>query len=98
MSNIQIEIMVGPGDSLLRAPRENMPRRRKRREGILNLRRNDGTGIMDPVPFVAVMDIILRGRYLEVGRGFVIREEIKEIRRASEQTEASQNGEGLIPA
>jgi hypothetical protein len=56
---------------------ERMDKQRARkdinREEILNLKRNDGTGIKDPVPFIAVLNIITKGRYLKLGRGFTIR-------------------------
>jgi len=60
-----------------------MPRRRKRRmadtEEILPVRREDGT--LDVTPYIAVLNIITKGKYLNRGRGFAIKQEIKDIRR-----------------
>jgi len=69
-----------------------MPRSRKsqrakgraNREEILNLKRNDGVGVKDPTPFVAVLNLIMRGKYLRVARGFPIKSTIKEINKIEE--------------
>lgn len=65
-------------------PRSRKSQRAKRkvvREELLNLRRPDGkgTGKTDPTPFVAVLNLITRGKYLALGAGFVVRRPIKEI-------------------
>jgi len=56
-------------------------KRKANKEELLNLRRPDGkgTGKTDPTPFIAVLNIITRGKYLALGAGFVVRKPIKEI-------------------
>ena len=36
-------------------------------------------GILDPTPFVAILNIITRGKYLEFGRGFLVRKRLPKI-------------------
>jgi len=62
-----------------------MPRRIKYREEKLNLRREDrrgdAIGILDPTPYIAVLNMLTNGKYLEVGGGFPIKQKISDIRR-----------------
>ena len=55
-------------------------RRQVGREEVLEVRRNNGKGILDTTPYIAVLNMITKGKYLRVGRGFVIRRRIKEIK------------------
>jgi hypothetical protein len=53
-------------------------KRRANKEEILPVRREDGT--LDVTPHIAVLNMITKGKYLKVGRGFIIRRKIKEIK------------------
>ena len=59
---------------------KRMAKRETNREEVLELKRNDGKGIVDSTPYVAVLDLITKGRYTKVGKGFVISGKIKEIK------------------
>lgn len=56
-----------------------MPRCRKNqtKEESLRLRRENGT--LDPTPFVAILNIITKGRYLKFGKGFLVRSKLPKI-------------------
>ena len=67
-----------------RSKKSQRAKRRANREEILNLKRNDGVGVEDPTPFVAVLNLIMRGKYLRVAGGFPIESTIKEINKIEE--------------
>jgi hypothetical protein len=50
---------------------------------VLELKRNDGKGKLDTTPYIAVLNIITKGKYLKLGKGFVVRGKIKEIKEVS---------------
>ena len=55
-------------------------KREANREEVLDLKRNDGKGKVDPTPHIAVLNMITKGKYLQVGKGFIVRGKIKEIK------------------
>jgi len=47
-------------------------RRKAAQEQLLNAHRNDGKGILDTTAFIAVADIVTKGKYLDLAKGFII--------------------------
>jgi len=66
-----------------RSRKSQRAKRRANREEVLELKRNDGKGKLDTTPYIAVLNIITKGKYLKLGKGFVVRGKIKEIKEVS---------------
>jgi len=58
-------------------------KRQQARDELWSLKRPDGRGVAvtDPTPYVAVLNRITEGKYLAIGRGFVVSSPIREIKK-----------------
>jgi hypothetical protein len=74
--NIKFDVKKGEAGSprhsrKLRHDRRRARQRAKREGMVLPMKREDGT--LDLTPHIASLDMLTKGRYLEIGRGFLVR-------------------------
>ena len=60
-----------------RGRKSQRAKRKANREEILELKRNR---ILDPTPYVAILNMITKGKYLRLGKGFIVRHKIASIK------------------
>ena len=69
-----------------RRAKQRAKRQGLNREEMLKMRRgDDGEGITDMTPCIAVLNIITNGKYLKAGKGFPIKAKTKEIKEVAHE-------------